>query len=136
MADFLSALDEVVPAFGSNTESLELCRQHGIIDYGDAFKHLQQTLKTLVNQVQISSVARLVGYPLGGVQKMPSQVPHSDKTSLLLVLLDNVVHLNHIRGPFLRPSSSCPPPDPPPQARHSYKTSVLSALLLEAHFCL
>jgi vesicle-fusing ATPase len=51
MADFLAALDEVVPAFGSNTEGLELCRRHGIIDYGDAYKHLAQTLKTLVNQV-------------------------------------------------------------------------------------
>lgn len=65
MADFMAALDEVTPAFGSNTEGLELCRRHGIIDYGDVFKHLQQTLKTLVNQVQ-----------------------HSDKTSLLSVLLE------------------------------------------------
>ncbi|KAI8476967.1 MAG: N-ethylmaleimide sensitive fusion protein [Monoraphidium minutum] len=65
MSDFLAALDEVTPAFGSNTEGLELCRRHGVIDYGDAFKHLQATLRTLVNQVQ-----------------------HSEKTSLLSVLLE------------------------------------------------
>jgi vesicle-fusing ATPase len=51
MADFMAALDEVQPAFGSNTESLELSRRHGILDYGDAFKHLQSTLRTLVAQV-------------------------------------------------------------------------------------
>lgn len=65
MSDFMAALDEVQPAFGSNTEGLEACRRHGIIDYGDACRHLQQTLRTLVNQVQ-----------------------HSDKTPLLSVLLE------------------------------------------------
>jgi hypothetical protein len=75
MADFNAALNEVTPAFGSNTESLELSRRHGIIDYGDSFKHLQQTLRTLVNQVgvlfEVSASplgwgALWGGVPLGG----------------------------------------------------------------------
>lgn len=64
-ADFESALAEVQPAFGSNAEALELCRRHGVIDYGEAFRHLQQTLRTLVAQVQ-----------------------HSDRTALLSALLE------------------------------------------------
>jgi hypothetical protein len=67
MADFLSALDEVQPAFGSNTESLELSRRHGIIDYGDAFKHLQSTLRTLVAQVKGGGCGLGPGGREGGV---------------------------------------------------------------------
>lgn len=65
MADFERALAEVQPAFGSNAESLELCRRHGVLDYGPAFRHLQATLRTLVAQVR-----------------------HSERTALLSVLLD------------------------------------------------
>lgn len=51
MADFQKALDEVKPAFGANTEGLEVYRMAGMIPYGDAFSHLQATLHALVNQV-------------------------------------------------------------------------------------
>jgi hypothetical protein len=49
----MHALEEVQPAFGANTESLEVHRMHGIIDYGDTFRHLQATLTTLVGQVSV-----------------------------------------------------------------------------------
>eukprot|EP00877_Chromochloris_zofingiensis_P012938 jgi/Chrzof1/7899/Cz02g40140.t1 len=65
MQDFLKALDEVKPAFGAAVESLEAYRMQGIIDYGDAFSHLQSTLRALVSQVQ-----------------------HSNKTPALSVLLE------------------------------------------------
>lgn len=52
MADFQHALEEVKPAFGTATETLELYRVHGIISCGDAFDHIMQTLRTLVRQVQ------------------------------------------------------------------------------------
>lgn len=53
MQDFLKALDEVKPAFGAAVESLEAYRMQGIIDYGDAFSHLQSTLRALVSQVSV-----------------------------------------------------------------------------------
>jgi hypothetical protein len=52
MGDFMAALEEVQPAFGANTEGLSKHMMHGIIDYGDAYKHLASTLKTLVSQVR------------------------------------------------------------------------------------
>ena len=63
MSDFLAALDEVQPAFGANAENLSKSITHGIIDYGDAYRHLASTLQTLVSQVswlcgQISSAIR------------------------------------------------------------------------------
>jgi uncharacterized membrane-anchored protein YhcB (DUF1043 family) len=51
-SDFEAALSEVQPAFGANTESLSKAMTHGIIDYGDAFRHLANTLRTLVSQVK------------------------------------------------------------------------------------
>ncbi len=51
MADFEHSLEEVKPAFGNNAESLQAYAMHGIINYGDVFDHLQQTLKALVQQV-------------------------------------------------------------------------------------
>jgi vesicle-fusing ATPase len=51
-ADFERALEEVKPAFGTATETLELYRVHGIISCGDAFDHIMHTLRTLVRQVR------------------------------------------------------------------------------------
>eukprot|EP00879_Flechtneria_rotunda_P013941 GHRR01014560.1.p1 GENE.GHRR01014560.1~~GHRR01014560.1.p1 ORF type:complete len:485 (+),score=178.54 GHRR01014560.1:1437-2891(+) len=66
MADFQAALNEVQPAFGANTEGLAKHLTHGIIDYGDAYRHLASTLKTLVSQVQNSEKTPLMSVLLEG----------------------------------------------------------------------
>lgn len=52
MEDFEKAFDEVKPAFGASTETLESYRTHGIIPCGETFDHLRATLTTLVQQVR------------------------------------------------------------------------------------
>ncbi len=52
MEDFEKAFEEVKPAFGASTETLESYRTHGIIPCGDTFDHLRATLTTLVQQVR------------------------------------------------------------------------------------
>lgn len=59
MEDFLAALDEVKPAFGAVTETLESYRLHGMIDYGPRFQHLLSSCRTLVNQVRRWPAGRL-----------------------------------------------------------------------------
>ena len=54
-ADFLEALLEVQPAFGSVVERLEAYRLHGIVDYGARFQHLMASCRTLVQQVRVLS---------------------------------------------------------------------------------
>eukprot|EP00878_Enallax_costatus_P019245 GHUV01020299.1.p1 GENE.GHUV01020299.1~~GHUV01020299.1.p1 ORF type:complete len:671 (+),score=177.44 GHUV01020299.1:714-2726(+) len=66
MADFLAALDEVQPAFGANAENLSKSITHGIIDYGDAYRHLASTLQTLVSQVRNSAKTPLLSVLLEG----------------------------------------------------------------------
>ena len=51
MGDFLKALEEVKPAFGAATESLNAYCLHGIINCGENFDHLLSTLRMLVHQV-------------------------------------------------------------------------------------
>ena len=51
-ADFLEALQEVQPAFGSVVERLEAYRLHGVVDYGARFQHLMASCRTLVQQVR------------------------------------------------------------------------------------
>lgn len=65
-ADFMKALEEVKPAFGAATESLELYRTHGILDCGTTFSHLLATLRTLVGQVQHSAKTPLLTCLLEG----------------------------------------------------------------------
>ena len=65
MKDFDAALQEVKPAFGVESESLEAYRLNGIISYGPAFEHLMKTCRTLVDQAK-----------------------NSDKTPLLTLLLE------------------------------------------------
>jgi vesicle-fusing ATPase len=50
MNDFEKALEEVKPAFGAATDSLKSYCMHGIVNCGETFDHLQQALRTLVNQ--------------------------------------------------------------------------------------
>lgn len=65
-ADFMSALEEVKPAFGASTESLEAYRTHGILNCGETFDHLMNTLRTLVQQVQNSEKTPLLTCLLEG----------------------------------------------------------------------
>ena len=54
MADFLLALQEVKPAFGAVTETLNSYRLHGITDWGPSFQHLSSKCRLLVEQVSES----------------------------------------------------------------------------------
>ncbi|KAK9812135.1 hypothetical protein WJX73_009967 [Symbiochloris irregularis] len=54
MADFLLALQEVKPAFGAVTETLNSYRLHGITDWGPSFQHLSAKCRLLVEQVRTS----------------------------------------------------------------------------------
>ena len=54
MQDFQAALSEVKPAFGAVTDTLDAYRLNGIIDWGEGFRHLATTCRTLVEQVQAS----------------------------------------------------------------------------------
>ncbi|WIA31160.1 hypothetical protein OEZ86_001171 [Tetradesmus obliquus] len=65
-SDFEAALSEVQPAFGANTENLSKAMTHGIIDYGDAYRHLANTLRTLVSQVQNSAKTPMMSVLLEG----------------------------------------------------------------------
>jgi hypothetical protein len=64
-SDFAAALSEVQPAFGANTENLSKAMTHGVIDYGDAYRHLANTLRTLVSQVGASWRHALAHMPRG-----------------------------------------------------------------------
>jgi vesicle-fusing ATPase len=64
--DFMRAFDEVKPAHGAATESLEAFRTHGILDCGGAFDHLLVFLRTLVHQVEHSEKAPLLSCILEG----------------------------------------------------------------------
>mmetsp|Transcript_18438 Transcript_18438/g.48129 ORF Transcript_18438/g.48129 Transcript_18438/m.48129 type:complete len:721 (+) Transcript_18438:239-2401(+) len=66
MQDFEAALDEVKPAFGSDKASLETYRLNGIIPYSDAFTHLLNTARMLVQQCQGSEKTPLVSLLLDG----------------------------------------------------------------------
>jgi hypothetical protein len=57
MEDFEKALEEVKPAFGTSTETLESYLTHGIIPCGETFEHLRQTLAMLTQQVRQLRVA-------------------------------------------------------------------------------
>lgn len=68
MEDFLSALEEVKPAFGATIDTLDAYRLHGVIDYGRRHQHLLQSCKTLVRQVQDSESTPLLTALLEGPQ--------------------------------------------------------------------
>lgn len=66
MQDFERALDEVKPAFGASTETLQSYATHGIIACGETFDHLLQTMRTLVAQVKGSDKTPLLSVVLEG----------------------------------------------------------------------
>ncbi|CAK9269102.1 unnamed protein product [Sphagnum jensenii] len=51
MDDFMSALNEVKPAFGAAINTLEMCRLNGMLDCGERHAHIQRTVMTFVEQV-------------------------------------------------------------------------------------
>ena len=51
MQDFVTAMQDVKPAFGAVIDTLEMYRLNGIIDYGDSYRHLASTCHSLVAQV-------------------------------------------------------------------------------------
>ena len=58
--DFEAALAEVVPAFGASTAELQAYVAGGILDSGDAWRHLRSTLKALVEQARHSDATPLL----------------------------------------------------------------------------
>ena len=111
MADFIKALEEVKPAFGAATESLQSYCLHGIINCGENFDHLLQTLRMLVHQVGtdwkcgpgvLHTVPKLgISLPERNQPPLQSdlhppfaptfahlQVQHSEKTPLLSCVLE------------------------------------------------
>ena len=73
--DFLSALDEVQPAFGVSEEELQQVIQNGIIHYDGTVEETLRTGKLFVDQVRTSSRTPLVSILLYGH-------PGSGKTAL------------------------------------------------------
>ncbi|CAM6003225.1 unnamed protein product [Sphagnum balticum] len=53
MDDFMSALNEVKPAFGAAINTLEMCRLNGMPDCGERHAHIQRTVMTFVEQVSL-----------------------------------------------------------------------------------
>lgn len=51
MEDFVTAMQDVKPAFGAVIDTLEMYRLNSIIDYGDSYRHLASTCHSLVAQV-------------------------------------------------------------------------------------
>lgn len=66
MDDFVHALQEVQPAFGAATSSLEMCRLNGMLDCGETHKHIQETVMALVEQVKLSERSPLLTCLLDG----------------------------------------------------------------------
>jgi len=65
--DFVKALDETVPAFGNkDNTALETYYSNGIVDYGDSFRSIQDSLDRLVQQVRTSERTPLLSVLLEG----------------------------------------------------------------------
>ncbi|CAM6026103.1 unnamed protein product [Sphagnum balticum] len=65
-SDFLSALDEVKPAFGAAINTLEMCRLNGMLNCGKRHAHVLETVKTFVEQVKKSKRTPLLTCLLEG----------------------------------------------------------------------
>jgi vesicle-fusing ATPase len=65
-ADFERALDEVRPAFGSESDALNDATRLGILDYGPKFQEVLSTGKLFVEQVASSDKTPLMGVLLEG----------------------------------------------------------------------
>mmetsp|Transcript_15169 Transcript_15169/g.20934 ORF Transcript_15169/g.20934 Transcript_15169/m.20934 type:complete len:724 (+) Transcript_15169:78-2249(+) len=79
MSDFMSALDEVKPAFGAAVDSLGRLRRNGVIPYGEKFSHLTATCHSLIDQVRSSDRSPLITCLLEGP-------PGSGKSALAATL--------------------------------------------------
>lgn len=66
MDDFLTALQEIIPAFGASMDDLERCRLNGIIYCGERHKHIYERAMLLVEQVKVSKGSPLVTCLLEG----------------------------------------------------------------------
>ena len=75
MQDFLTAMEEVIPAFGATVNALNSYRIHGMVDYGTRYQQIVSSCKTLVRQVEGSDNNPLVTALLHGP-------PGSGKTAL------------------------------------------------------
>ena len=74
-ADFDRALNEILPAFGSNSSELDSFVRQGVLNYSPGFEALRDTLQQLVKQVRTSSRTPLLSVLLEGV-------PGAGKTAL------------------------------------------------------
>lgn len=84
MADFVGALEEVRPAFGAVTETLEQYRLNGIINYGERFEHLMNLCASLVQQVRAAIMVLLCAW-------LTSQPAHRMVKHLSMDPLDEVL---------------------------------------------
>lgn len=75
MQDFITAMEEVIPAFGATVDVLNSYRLHGMVDYGPRYQQIVSSCKTLVRQVENSDNNPLVTALLEGP-------PGSGKTAL------------------------------------------------------
>lgn len=75
MQDFVTAMEEVIPAFGATIDTLNSYRIHGMVDYGPRYQQVVSSCQTLVQQVEISDSNPLVTALLEGP-------PGSGKTAL------------------------------------------------------
>ena len=66
MNDFLCALKDIKPQFGVDEEDLTRYIRGGIIDYGDEYAHMFNTINMLVNQVKNSNQTPLLSLLLEG----------------------------------------------------------------------
>ncbi|XP_043688342.1 vesicle-fusing ATPase [Telopea speciosissima] len=67
MDDFLTAIQEIRPAFGASTDDLERRRLNGMVECGERHKHLYERAMLLVEQVKVSEGSPLVTCLLEGL---------------------------------------------------------------------
>ncbi|SCU94570.1 LANO_0E07206g1_1 [Lachancea nothofagi CBS 11611] len=66
MQEFLSALDDVIPAFGINEEDLKTCVEGGVIRYSPRIEDILKNGERYVRQVRDSDKSRLVSLLIHG----------------------------------------------------------------------
>ena len=66
MNDFLCALKDIKPQFGVDEEDITRYIRGGIIDYGDEYAHMFNTINMLVNQVKTNNQTPLLSLLLEG----------------------------------------------------------------------
>lgn len=66
MNDFLNALKDIKPQFGVDEEDITRYFRAGIIDYGEDYAHLYNTIHMLLNQVKTSDQTPLLSLLLEG----------------------------------------------------------------------